>query len=159
MKKIYILLLLIFCSCSSQKSRTATFTYTWQISDGVLMIKFANTPYGDYSGNSNYIVSTAKFGYWNTNCRQTYLDFIDKLIQYGNLPNRTNGYNDRTDHLEVITGRDFGFILLINDTFETWKLSKPEALILAAQLNQTIWINQIAICPDVPCICGENNKY
>lgn len=143
-KLVAILTILTFTSCKAQ----STFTYNWQIENGVLKVKYKNIVFGDYSIKENYIPSNAKYGYWECSCRQTYLDFIGKLIQYGNQPNRQDGYQDRTDNLEIITDKSFGFILLINNTFENWKLPKSEALLLASQLNQPIWVNLIPICPE-----------
>ena len=117
---------------------TISYSQSFTVESGVLKIKYANTPYGNFSANESYVKSTKKFGYWQTNCKQTYLDLIEKLTSYGNLSNRVNGYNDRVDGLEIITDKSFSFILLINNSFETWKLQKSDAIILAGQLNQFV---------------------
>lgn len=131
--KIIILLLTSFC-----------YSQTYTVTNGILKIKYANAPYGNFSANESYVKSNKKFGYWQTNCKQTYLDLIEKLTSYGNLPNRVRGYNDRIDGLEIITDERFSFILLINNTFETCKLTKDKALILANELN--LLVNQMNDC-------------
>lgn len=150
--KLIITLFFISTSLFAQQKQIPTnpvnFTYNWQISDGTFIINFANTPYLDY-GNS-----IDAQGDWTTNWRKTYTDFIDKLIQYGSTPNHWEGANDQTDGLQIILDSSFGFILMIDASGRVWKISKANALLLANQLNQTIWINQIPVCADVPCNCN-----
>jgi len=149
--KLIAILLLSAISYSQQKQtiiKPSNFTYNWQINDGVFTLTFANTQYLDY-GYSN-----DRIGTFTTNCKQTYLDFINKLIQYGRLNNHDNGYSDRTDNLEIITDQSFAFILMIDNNGRVFKISKQNALTLANQLNQTMWISQIQNCVDLPCVCN-----
>lgn len=143
----FIILLLLFSGCTAQK-KPETFTFNWDISEGVFTVTFLNTPYNDNG------TSLDKLGYFTTNCRQTYLDFINKLIQYGNTPAHFEGVTDHTDNLDIITEPSHPYILIIDNSGRCWKITKPKALILANQLNQTIWINWIQICEDIPCQCN-----
>lgn len=149
MKYLHILLItLLLCSCTAQKP--PVFTYNWQIQDGIFTVKFANNPWSD-SGTS-----TEVYGYFTTECRQTYLDFISKLLYYGNTPAHWQGITDSTDNLILINEQSHPFILMVDNFGRVWKITKSDALILAGKLNQTILINQLVICPDIVCICNPN---
>ena len=143
-KTILIILLLILFSCSSQQlNKTASFTYNWQIQDSIFTIKFANNHWNKYSTNND------TYGYFSTNCRETYLDFISKLTQYGKIPNYTEITSDRTDDLEIITEPSQSYMLMIDNQKRIWKLTKSDALILAKQLNTKKWINIIQLCSNI----------
>lgn len=135
-------------------AQTRTFKYNWQINDGTLIINFANN-----REFPEYGTSRAGKGVFMTNCRQLYLDFMDVLLKHGN-PYDTESVYYHFEGLEIYTGIYEGFIILIdNNDFSSgnvWKLSKPDALILAEQLSLPIWVAMVSECPEI--ICCSNKK-
>lgn len=146
MKKLILLCLLTVTSCLSQ---TRTFTYNWQIADGTLIINFAN-----YRGNPEYGFSRAGKGLFKTKCQQTYLDFKDMLLKYGDPDNLEEAYY-HFEKLEIYTNVE-GYILMIDNLGCVWRLDKARALILGSQLANQIWIAMMPICPDVQCCLTKN---
>jgi hypothetical protein len=144
---LLILALLILTSCASQNkmasSTNVAFSYNWQVADGTLIINFANNKeFPEYSS------SRAGKGNIKIKCRQEYLDFIDILRS-----NEIGYFHFNT--VEVYLGVSNDNIIIIDSSGCLWKLSKPDALILADKLSLTMWIASINLCADVPCTCNK----
>lgn len=146
-------LLILIATIQISCAQTRTFKYTFDINSGSLVINFANNrEFPEYS------TSRAGKGKIKIKCRQVYLDFEDILRKYGN-PNETENVYYHIDGLEIYTGvlsNDNLYLILIDVNGNLWKLSKPDALMLANKMLNVppIILEQINNCADRICTCN-----
>lgn len=135
MKTIIIILLTLTASAQ----RVPKFTYTATVSGGGLSVKFLNEP-------SGFVTSTDRYGYFTTKCRENYIEFIVQLIKLSRTDNRFQNYSFQIEEIEIMLQPDNPFIWIRDDNGRIWKISKPNALLLANQLNTQDKIDSIDIC-------------
>lgn len=135
-----ILILLFSLSCFAQQRQP--FVYSYVVNNSGLHVVFANS---QYPWSTRIEPSMDVLGTFTLDCRQDYIELIVKLLTYGNSLHATIA-NTQIGSIHIYIQMNHAFVLIVDDQNRVWKLTKPEALLLASTLYHSELFNQLIVC-------------